>query len=96
MADSGGRLGVIEAEHRARAESAAGTLARPASTFDAVKTQSGRLDAGIVAGMEAQLLDYVRKAVATARRKLENGLRGISALARRTSAPRFMACSPPI
>ena len=74
MAESGGTLGVIAAVDRARAEAAAGTLATPASAFDGVTADADKLDGGIVAAMEAQLLDHARQAIAMARRKLKDGL----------------------
>ena len=74
MAASGGQLSAPVAVDKARAEAAAGRAAGLASTFDVIKTESGKLDANITAAMEAQLLDYTREAIAKARRKLEDGL----------------------
>ena len=74
MTASGGQLSAPAAVDKARAEAAAGRAAGLASTFDVIKTKSGKLDANITAAMEAQLLDYTREAIAKARRKLEDGL----------------------
>ena len=89
MTASGGQLSAPAAVDKARAEAAAGRAAGLASTFDVIKTESGKLDANITAAMEAQLLDYTREAIAKARRKLEDGLpldAGESALDARGSA----------
>ena len=74
MAEAGGALTVIEAVDRARAEAGVGGPAALAGALGAVKAESGRLDAGIAAAMEAQLLEWARQAIAAARRKLEDGL----------------------
>ena len=74
MAEAGSGLNAIEAVHRARAEAGVGGPAALAGALDAVKAESGKLDAGIAAAMEAQLLEWARKAIAAARRKLEDGL----------------------
>ena len=74
MTTSGGQLSAPAAVDKARAEAAAGRAAGLASTFDVIRTESGKLDANITAAMEAQLLDYTREAIAKARRKLEDGL----------------------
>ena len=74
MAEAGGSLNAIEAVDQANAEAAAGKRAALASALETVKAESGKLDGGIVATMEAQLLELARKAIAAARRKLEAGL----------------------
>ena len=74
MAEARSALTVIEAVDRARAEAGVGGPAALAGALDAVKAESGKLDAGIAAAMEAQLLEWARQAIAAARRKLEDGL----------------------
>lgn len=74
VSESGGTLNVIEAVNRARAEAGAERPARLAGALEAVAGAADRLDAGIAAAMEAQLLDWTRQAIAAARRKLEDGL----------------------